>query len=236
MVGPMRARQRRRSTITFGSERWRGPPCPGSFTDPQAGKVQAEPMLAGLAFATILPLVQAAAVAAETPPPPPPPPEATAAGPQPDDSCEDAEREGADTRTIVVCAQRPQGYRLNPDVMAAKKAKKRHGRGGAPGQPENFKQNDCATVGPMGCRGEVAIDVVSAALVAAQMAAKAAKGEDVGKMFVTDPHPSEYQLYLMAKAEREAREAEEAAEKVRAAARSGSPRKPASVADPLPEQ
>jgi hypothetical protein len=40
----------------------------------------------------------------------------------------------------------------------------------------------------------------------------------------------------MAKAEREAREAEEAAEKVRAAARSGETRKPASVADPIPDQ
>jgi hypothetical protein len=30
-------------------------------------------------------------------------------------------------------------------------------------------------------------------------------------MFVTDPHPDEYHLYLMAKARREAREAEEAA-------------------------
>jgi hypothetical protein len=83
----------------------------------------------------------------------------------------------------------------------------------------------------MGCREGPVLDVVSAAVVAAQMAAKAAQGENVGKMFVTDPHPSEYQLYLMAKAEREAREAEEAAEKVRAEARSGTARRPASVAD-----
>ena len=163
-----------------------------------------------------------------------PPPAATAAGPEADDGCDEAERGSGDTRTITVCAERPEGYRLNPDVMAAKKAKKRHGRGAAPKRPENFKHNDCATVGPMGCRGEGVIDVVSAALVAAQMAAKAAQGENVGKMFVTDPHPSEYQLYLMAKAEREAREAEEAAEKVRSAARAGAARKPASVADDEP--
>ena len=191
-------------------------------------------MLAGLAFATILPLAQGAATA-ETPPPAPAATEVAAEGGT-DNRCADAERGSADGRTITVCAERPQGYRLDPDVMAAKKAKKRHGRGAAPKRPENFKHNDCATVGPMGCREGPVLDVVSAALVAAQIAAKAAKGENVGKMFVTDPHPSEYQLYLMAKAEREAREAEEAAEKVRAAARSGSPRKPASVADAIPDQ
>ncbi len=184
-------------------------------------------MLAGLAFASILPLAQAAAAAAEPPAPPPP-----VAVEQPaDESCDEPERGSGDTRTITVCAERPQGYRLNPDVMAAKKAKKRHGRGAALKKPENFKHNECATVGPMGCREGPVLDVVSAAVVAAQMAAKAAQGENVGKMFVTDPHPSEYQLYLMAKAEREAREAEEAAEKVRAEARSGTARRPASVAD-----
>jgi hypothetical protein len=36
-------------------------------------------------------------------------------------------------------------------------------------------------------------------------------------MFVTDPHPSEYQLYLEAKARREAREAEKAAARSRTA-------------------
>jgi hypothetical protein len=37
-------------------------------------------------------------------------------------------------------------------------------------------------------------------------------------MFVTDPHPDEYHLYLMAKARREAAEAEKAAEARRRAA------------------
>jgi hypothetical protein len=44
------------------------------------------------------------------------------------------------------------------------------------------------------------------------MVERAAKGESVGDMFITDPHPSEYQLYVMAKKRREAREAEEKAE------------------------
>lgn len=162
-------------------------------------------------------------------------PDASAAPPPPvesasDERCDEARRANTDPRSITICAERPQGYRLDPDVMAAKKAKKRHGRGAAPKRPENFKQQDCATVGPMGCREGPVIDVVSAAVAAAQMAAKAAQGENVGKMFVTDPHPSEYQLYLIAKHEREEREAEEAAAELRAKAR----RKAPSVADEPP--
>ena len=41
-------------------------------------------------------------------------------------------------------------------------------------------------------------------------AQKAAKGENVGKMFITDPTSSEYELYQQAKAEREAKEAHDA--------------------------
>ena len=44
------------------------------------------------------------------------------------------------------------------------------------------------------------------------MAKRIAEGKEVGSMFVTDPHPSEYQLYEMAKKRREAREAQEKAE------------------------
>ena len=48
-------------------------------------------------------------------------------------------------------------------------------------------------------------------------------------MFATDPHPSEYQLYLMAKAKREAEDAEKAAEaavaKAKAAAKTRAPRR-----------
>jgi hypothetical protein len=134
-----------------------------------------------------------------------------------DEDCKDAARPDADTRTITVCAQRPNGYRLNPDVMAAKRLK-RGGRGAAPRPGETFKQDDCATVGPMGCRGQGVIDIPTAAIAAVQMVAKAAKGENVGKMFQTDKQLGEYELYLLAKAEREAREAEAAADKVRAEA------------------
>ena len=177
--------------------------------------------------AILLLLAQAGAAptAAEEPKPP------ITAETADDESCKDARQQGTDTRTITICAQRPQGYRLNPDVMAAKKIK-RTGRGAAPRPPENFKQDACATVGPMGCRGQGIIDIPTAAIAAVQMIAKAAKGEDVGKMFQTDKQLSEYELYLLAKAQREAREEEEAAAKIRAEVKAkDAGRKPATVVD-----
>lgn len=125
-----------------------------------------------------------------------------------DDGCA-VPQASTDQRQIVICAQRPQGYRLNPDVMEARRAIR---SGGPPKPPEyRTKDNSCATVGPMGCFN-AGINLVGAALTAVAMAEKAVKGENVGKMFITDPHPNEYQLYLMAKARREAREAQKAAE------------------------
>ncbi|QIK78430.1 hypothetical protein G7077_05425 [Sphingomonas piscis] len=105
---------------------------------------------------------------------------------------------------IVVCAVKPDGYRINPDVLAAKRAIK---NGRRPKKPERFADKSCETIGPMGCRGTPTIDLVGAALAAATMAQKAANGESVGKMFVTDPQPTEYELYLEAKQEREDKEA-----------------------------
>jgi hypothetical protein len=131
-----------------------------------------------------------------------------------DDACAAATAK-ADARHIVICAQRPQGYRLNPDVTEAKREMR---SGGRPRPPESrTKDNSCATVGPFGCVGGPTIDLVNAAVTLATMATKAVKGENVGKMFITDPQPTEYQLYLEAKRRREAREAEEAvAAKVKA--------------------
>ena len=177
--------------------------------------------------AILLLLAQAEAVtpAAEDPKPP------VTAETADDGSCDQARQQGTDTRTITICSQRPQGYRLNPDVMAAKKMK-RSGRSGAPRPPENFKQDTCATVGPMGCRGQGIIDIPTAVIAAAQMAARAAKGENVGEMFQTDKQYSEYELYLIAKAQREAREEEELAAKARAKLKTqNAGAKRASVAD-----
>jgi hypothetical protein len=126
-------------------------------------------------------------------------------------------------REIIICTQRPQGYRLNPDVMEARREMR---SGGRPPRPGGTIRPDCATVGPAPCVN-AGINLLGAAATAAEMAARLAKGQEIGSMFVTDPHPTEYQLYLMAKAEREAREAEKAAKaaaaKTKTAARPAPP-------------
>lgn len=122
------------------------------------------------------------------------------------DSCPPPSPDG---RVIVVCTQRPQGYRLNPDVMEAKRELHSGGRAVRPG---GKGIPDCAHVGPAPCVS-AGINLIAAGLTAAEMAARLAKGEEIGSMFVTDPHPNEYQLYLEAKHRREAEEAEKAAAK-----------------------
>jgi hypothetical protein len=80
--------------------------------------------------------------------------------------------------------------------------------------------NSCASVGPMGCRNGGGINLLTAALTAAEMAKRVAKGENVGEMFITDPQPDEYQLYREAKRAREARQ-EATAEAAKAATAAG---------------
>lgn len=104
---------------------------------------------------------------------------------------------------VVVCAERPNGYRIDPDVLAAERIKK-NPKGLKPA--ERHVDNSCQTVGPMGCRGAVAIDLLGAGVAIAKMADKISKGASVGSLFATTPNPSEYELYLQAKREREARE------------------------------
>jgi hypothetical protein len=128
---------------------------------------------------------------------------------QADKTCADARQTIADKTTIIVCGQSSDQYRLDPDVLAAMEAKHHGGKGAALKPPENYAQDTCATVGPMGCRGGPMVDFISAAMVMAQIVQKAVAGENVGKVFVTDPRPSEYDYYKMAKAYREAK-AEEA--------------------------
>jgi hypothetical protein len=69
-----------------------------------------------------------------------------------------------DTREIVVCALRVEGYRIDPDVLEAERAKKNHRR---PRGPERLVDNSCQMVGPMGCRGGAGINLVAAAVTAA---------------------------------------------------------------------
>jgi len=119
-------------------------------------------------------------------------------------------RPGPDGREIVICAPKPNGYRLDPDVIAARKLKKRSdsGRPTRPG-PIAMQGTPCGTVGPAPCMTG-GINLMAAAITAATMAERLAEGKEIGSMFVTDPHPTEYQLYLEAKHEREAGEREKA--------------------------
>jgi hypothetical protein len=128
----------------------------------------------------------------------------------------------ADAQTIVICTQRPQGYRLNPDVMEARRETRSAGR---PQRPGGKPIPDC-TAGPEPCT-MAGINLIGAALTAVEMAQRAAKGQEVGSMFVTDPHPTEYQLYLMAKARREQEDLEKAAAAAKAKADAGAGAKPA---------
>ena len=118
-----------------------------------------------------------------------------------------------DKGEVFVCAPRPEGYRIDPDVLKASKQAKNRTK---PRPPERLVDTSCTSVGPHGCP-TTGVDLITAAVALATMAQKAAKGENVGKMFITDPTSSEYELYQQAKAEREAKEAREAtAAKVKA--------------------
>ena len=170
---------------------------------------------AATASAETSPAQSAAPTYGPAPPPAPKPRPKLAA--KATDGCKTAPPT-ADATEIIVCAERPQGYRLNPDVRAAKRAS----RTGRPTRSmAHMTDTTCASVGPMGCTGHAPINLLGAALTAVQMATRAARGENIGSMFVTDPQSSEYELYVAAKRQREAEEAEaaaKAASKAKAAA------------------
>ena len=131
------------------------------------------------------------------------------AKPVPAQSCE-TQQHKPDSREIVICAQRPNGYRLNPDILEARReARDALSRAARPSEWRH-PQNDCTTVGPMGCRGEAAVNVVAAAITAVTIAKRLLDGKEIASVFETDPQPDEYHLYLAAKHRREAREAQAA--------------------------
>lgn len=119
---------------------------------------------------------------------------------------------------IVVCALKPEGYRLPPDIVEARKLKKQ-GIAGRPHNPhETYANHSCANVGPMGCRGTPTVDLIAVAAVAAQISERMAKGQPVGPVFETTPAKGDYQYYVEAKKEREAKEAKAAADAAKAKA------------------
>jgi len=110
-----------------------------------------------------------------------------------------------DSRDIVVCAQRKQGLRIDTDVVDANRQAERNARSATATMPS--AQASCSAT-PQGCgTGLVGLDLANVALVVATTAVKAAKGEEWTKV-LKPGGPDEYQLYLQAKREREAREQE----------------------------
>ena len=142
--------------------------------------------------------------------PPSPPPKPVAAQARSTEGCSPAPAR-IEPGEIFVCAPRPQGYRIDPDVLEGERAR----RSGRPKRPERMADTGCASVGPFGCTPGAGIDLIGAAMVLGTMATRAVRGENVGAMFVTDPQRSEYDHYLEA---RRAREAKEAAAKAKGAA------------------
>ncbi|HEX8839109.1 MAG TPA: hypothetical protein VF750_01415 [Sphingomicrobium sp.] len=116
---------------------------------------------------------------------------------------------------IIVCAIKPEGYRLPPDIVEARRLKK-EGITGRPHNPhESYADRSCANVGPMGCRGTPAINLLAVAATAAQISQRLAKGQEIGSIFETQKSSTDYQLFQMAKKSREEKEAAAQAKVVR---------------------
>lgn len=175
-------------------------------------------------------LVLAQSASAQVPPPQQQAPAPATTAPAADSAASNAcPAPNPESQTIVICTQRPQGYRLNPDVMEAKREAHSPGR---PVRPGGSERPQCATVGPFPCF-QPGINLLSAAATAAEMAKRAASGQDVGSMFETDPQTDEYHLYLQAKARREAAEAQKAAKA--AAARAAASKSAVPQPQPAPQ-
>ena len=61
---------------------------------------------------------------------------------------------------IIICAPRIEGYRLNPDVLEARREMRNPGRPKR-GGPDLAPYRDC-TVGPMGCGPQAGINLLAA--------------------------------------------------------------------------
>jgi hypothetical protein len=130
-----------------------------------------------------------------------------------------------DGNEIVVCAVKPEGYRLPPDIVEARRLKKQ-GDTVRPHNPhETYADHSCATVGPMGCRGVPTVNLLAVAALAAKISERLSNGEEIGSIFETTPSSSEYQLFQEAKRRREAKEAQAAAAAAQAKARTEEARK-----------
>ena len=119
---------------------------------------------------------------------------------------------------IVVCAIKPDGYRLPPDIVEARRLKK-EGVTIRPHNPhETFADHSCAHVGPMGCLGAPTLDLLAVAATAAEISKRMAKGQEIGSIFQTEKSSTDYQYYQIAKKEREEKEAAAAGKAAKAKA------------------
>lgn len=132
-----------------------------------------------------------------------------------------------DARSITVCAQRRQGYRLDPSVMEASREVEQTNR--SLSSPTPAAQAVCSSQ-TMGCgKGIESLDLANVALVVGTAALKAAKGES-WQAAIKPGAADEYQLYRQAKRRHEALEEQRAAAKVRIEAKEAE-RKAASAAN-----
>ena len=175
-------------------------------------------MSAGLPVAFLI--VAQAATAGQSAVYGPAPSAAKPAAPSPTNEREcEAQPKAPKGNEIVVCAVKPEGYRLPPDIVEARRLKKQ-GETVRPHNPhETYADHSCATVGPMGCRGLPTVNLLAVAAVAAKISERLSKGQEIGSIFETAPSSSEYQLYLQAKKRREAKEAQAAATAAQAKAK-----------------
>lgn len=167
-----------------------------------------------VAFAILL---QAAAASSPTQPsygPKPTAPPTPAPSPDPQRECVNQNKDPKGNE-IVVCAIKPEGYRLPPDIVEARRLKK-EGVTVRPHNPhETYADHSCAHVGPMGCMGTPTINMLAVAATAAQISQRMAKGQEVGSIFETEKSSTDYQLYQMAKKQRQDKEAAAAAKAVK---------------------
>lgn len=117
---------------------------------------------------------------------------------------------------ILVCGTAPQPYRIDPDVAAGQQATERDQASAS--APVPAAQAACAR-SPSGCsKGLDSLDLANVALVAGTMAVKAARGEDWAKP-LRPAGPGEYRRYQEAREQRRERAADQAARRLRDAAR-----------------
>lgn len=158
-------------------------------------------MLAGLSVALAL-AAQASAGTPSPASPPDPPAKPTA------EACTSG-RPDPNAAEIVICAPKQEGYRIDPDVLKARRQASRNQS--RPTPQTKFPDTSCTVVGPAPCIAAPMINLLAAAAALGEMADRLSKGQEIGSMFKTTPTPTEYDLYVEAKRQREAEEADKAA-------------------------